>query len=490
MNALIEPLGPWRDPADVAGLFARHKMPALLHSGGVPSLGAQDADINRWSILCADPFEIVEWSPGQRGDLFRRLEAAVARHRASAAPESPFTGGAVGFVGYEAGKAVETIRPSPDRRRPLGAAQELSRLPGMLFGLYAWAIVWDHHLRTWAVVSTGLPEKGGVRQARASVDAEAVRRVLRDEIPPAGDPSPSASCPPAMLSTSVDRERYLGMVQEARGLIAAGEFYQVNLSQRIELPAPDDPLSLFREVCRHSPAPFSAYLDAGAFQVISASPERFLRLRGRSVESRPIKGTRPRGATPAGDADLAGQLLASAKDRAENVMIVDLVRNDLGRVCLPGSVKAVEVCRLESYASVHHLVSIVRGELAPDVDRADLLYAMFPGGSMTGAPKVRAMQAIEDLEPVERGIYAGALGYLSFCGGMDLSIVIRTAVVAGGRTWLSVGGGIVADSDPAQEWQESLDKASSLLKGMAGMTATSRSAGRPRPKTTSPRSAR
>jgi para-aminobenzoate synthetase component 1 len=289
--------------------------------------------------------------------------------------------------------------------------------------------------------------------------------------PPAGGPAsrhegePRRTVP--ILGSSLREEEYLARVREAMRLIEIGELYQVNLSQRLELPAPADPLELAAALARVSPAPFAAWLDAGSFQVVSASPERFLSLKGRRVESRPIKGTRPRGRTPAEDAALRDELIGSAKDRAENVMIADLLRNDLGRVCEAGSIRCEAICRPETYASVHHLVSVVSGELREDRGRADLLRAVFPGGSMTGAPKVRAMQAIEDLEPVPRGVYSGAMGYLSFCGAIDLSIVIRTIIVARGASWLQVGGGVVTDSVPAAEYRESLDKAESVMRGLA-----------------------
>ncbi|MGH9870549.1 MAG: aminodeoxychorismate synthase component I, partial [Candidatus Polarisedimenticolia bacterium] len=290
--------------------------------------------------------------------------------------------------------------------------------------------------------------------------------VARDGRPARVTPAPE---PAAILETSLAREDYIAMVRAARALIAEGEIYQVNLAQRLELAPVADGVALMRALRRHSPAPFSAWLDTGSVQVACASPERFLSLRVGRAQTRPIKGTRPRGATPSEDRRQRAELLASAKDRAENVMIVDLARNDLGRVCRPGSIQVEELCRLESYASVHHLVSVVSGEPAPGRGRADLLRALFPGGSMTGAPKVRALRTIDDLEPAPRGLYAGALGYLSACGGMDLNIVIRTLVQTGGRAWLSVGGGVVADSDPAAEHEESLHKARSFRSALGAL---------------------
>ncbi len=456
---LLIPMPGWSEPLEVLPAFSRDPMPVLLYSGGPASAGP---DINRWSILCSMPFEVVSWRSGDPGDPFLRLAEATGRHASGRTDGIPFAGGAVGYIGYDAGRCIESM--------PARAAPGLE-LPDLLFGLYSWAVIWDHQERVWAILSTGLPETGAARGAKAASDARRVAQRL-DRIDPrvasgAADLQPKATRLDSSITSNLSRPAYLEMVEEARRLIADGELYQVNLSQRFELPAPRDPVRLFSEIARHSPAPFSAYLDAGAFQVLSASPERFLRLRGREAQSRPIKGTRPRGATPREDRALREELAASVKDTAENIMIVDLVRNDLGRVCEAGTVKALEVCRLETYASVHHLVSVVTGELRDGIGGADLLKALFPAGSMTGAPKVRAMRAIEEIEPDRRGIYAGALGYLSFCGAIDLSVVIRTAIVARARTWLQVGGGVVADSDPEAEYAESLDKAASVLRAVS-----------------------
>lgn len=456
---MLIPLPGWREPLDLLPLFAREPMSALLQSTG--PAGA-DPDLSRWSILCAGPFDVVRWSVGQADDPFVLLQDAVAAHAGPAEMGLPFIGGAIGYIGYEAGQTVATIRTPPSHTRGgLG-------MPDLLFGLYAWAIVWDHHERTWQIVSSGAPEKGPARVTRARHDADRVRGVIESagnapREPARGNHERERA---RILGTSVPRDAYIRMVRQARRLIEEGELYQVNLSQRLELPAPAFPIDLARALAVYSPAPYSAWIDAGEFQIASASPERFVRLQDGYAESRPIKGTRPRRKEPAEDAAQLRELIASPKDRAENIMIVDLVRNDLGRVCRPGTVAARQICRPESYASVHHLVSIIGGVLAEGEGTASLLRSLFPGGSMTGAPKIRAMQAIADLEPVPRGVYSGALGYLSFCGGLDLSIVIRTAIVAKDRTWLSVGGGIVADSKPEAEHEESLDKAASVLRAL------------------------
>jgi len=246
--------------------------------------------------------------------------------------------------------------------------------------------------------------------------------------------------------------------------VFAGDIFQANLSQRLEAPLVGTPLELYRRLRHRNAAPFAAYLDFGDLAIASSSPERFLRVDpdGR-VETRPIKGTRPRGLSPEHDAALAQALVESGKDRAENVMIVDLLRNDLSRVCRPGSVRVPELFALEHYPTVHHLVSTVVGELAPAQGPVDVLRAAFPGGSITGAPKVRAMQIIAELEPTQRAVYCGSIGYLSRTGALDTSIVIRTYLVLGRDVYVQVGGGIVADSDPDEEYQETLDKARGLV---------------------------
>jgi len=249
--------------------------------------------------------------------------------------------------------------------------------------------------------------------------------------------------------------------------VYAGDIFQANLSQRLEAPLAGTPFELYRRLRQRNPAPFAAYLAFGDVVVVSSSPERFLCVdAGRRVETRPIKGTRPRGVGPEHDAALALALAESDKDRAENVMIVDLLRNDLSRVCQPGTVRVPELFALEHYQTVHHLVSTVVGELAPELDALDLLRAAFPGGSITGAPKVRAMQIIAELEPTQRGVYCGSIGYLSATGALDSSIVIRTYLVVGRDVYFQVGGGIVADSDPEQEYRETLDKARGLIAAL------------------------
>ena len=271
------------------------------------------------------------------------------------------------------------------------------------------------------------------------------------------------------LRSSFTRRGYLDAIERVREYIFAGDIFQANLSQRFEAPLSEPPWALYRRLRAQNAAPFAVYLDFPDGVVLSVSPERFLRVDvGGHVETRPIKGTRPRGLGPEHDAALGLALAESAKDRAENLMIVDLMRNDLSRVCTPGTVRVAELFALEHYATVHHLVSTVIGELSPGTDALHLLRAAFPGGSITGAPKVRAMEVIAELEPSQRGIYCGAVGYWSVTGALDTSIAIRTAVAMGDRVYFGAGGAIVADSDPEQEYGETLDKARGLIDALNG----------------------
>lgn len=291
------------------------------------------------------------------------------------------------------------------------------------------------------------------------------------------EPGPLApKAPPALgrefpeMRSTFSRDEYKATVRRALEYIRAGDIYQVNLSQRFEAASPQDPFDVYLRLRALSPAPFAAFLRLPECAVLSSSPERFLRYTpaDRRIETRPIKGTRPRGATPDEDERLRRELLASEKDQAENVMIVDLERNDLGRVAEIGSVRVTGLFEAEAYATVHHLVSTVEARLANCRDAIDLLQATFPGGSITGAPKIRSMEIIDELEPVARGVYTGSIGYIRPDGEMDMNIAIRTMVIKDGRAHFSVGGGIVADSEPAAEYQETLDKGAAMARALVG----------------------
>jgi para-aminobenzoate synthetase component 1 len=399
----------------------------------------------------------------------------------------PFQGGLAGYIGYDWGSVLE--------RLPAARYDDLN-IPDVVLGLYDWVIAWDHLQGSVWLISSGLPESGKAQSSRAGERARLVqdrlggkrvgeaagrRGVIRTQIsvqesslhptingsdtPPTYPVELDGATAIGLRSTFTHRG-YLDAVARVREYIVAGDIFQANLSQRFQSHLPESPFDLYRRLRQRNPAPFSAYLDFGDLQILSASPERFLRLEPerRQVETRPIKGTRPRGLGPMHDAALGRALAESQKDRAENVMIVDLLRNDLSRVCRPGTVRVPELFALEHHPTVHHLVSTVVGELDPDADAVDLIRAAFPGGSITGAPKVRAMEIIAELEPTQRGVYCGSIGYISATGAMDTSIVIRTYLVVRGEVYFQAGGGIVADSDPELEYRETLDKARGLIE--------------------------
>jgi para-aminobenzoate synthetase component 1 len=381
-------------------------------------------------------------------------DAWLQQLRADPIPElPPFQCGLAGYIGYEYGRRLERI-PAP-RRDDL-------QLPDVQLGAYDWVVAWEHERgKGWVVVRAD-GQMGGSADGRRRL-AMVIDRLAK-AMP--GRSATRHGVPPQIRS-GFTRDEYLAAVERVREYILAGDVFQANLSQRFEAPCALEPFELYRRLRAVNPAPFAAYLQGEQFAVASASPERFLQVTSDgAVETRPIKGTRPRGSTPDKDEELAAELMASEKDRAENVMIVDLLRNDLSKVCRPGSVEVPALCALESHPTVHHLVSTVTGVLEPGRTALDLLRAAFPGGSVTGAPKVRAMEIIAELEPVARGVYCGAIGCVSVTGAMDTGIPIRTATLQGGRAWFHAGGGIVADSDPALEYEETLAKAAGIVRAL------------------------
>jgi para-aminobenzoate synthetase component 1 len=460
---LVEELTPAPDPWDAARRLAH--LPHLLFLDSATT----DSHFGRYSFVTADPFDWLS-SRGGGDNPFPRLAERLARWRTeTVAGLPPFQGGAAGLFGYDLCHHIERLpRPRYDE----------FALPDLAVGFYDCVLAFDHPARRCWLVSTGLPEAEPLRQRRrAALRMREVRRRLQaSPIEPTTDTGPplpaSRLCRQyplpilPLLTSNFDREGYLAVVRRAIEYVHAGDCFQVNVAQRLLHPATLSPTELYGRLRARNAAPFAGLFDAGGAVIASASPERFLRVESGEVETRPIKGTRPRGATPAEDRAAAEELLASAKERAENVMIVDLMRNDLGRVCEYGTVRVPAVCRLESYRYVHHLVSEVRGRLRPGLGPVDLLKAAFPGGSVTGAPKVRAMEIIAELEPTARGPYCGALGYVGFDGTTDTNILIRTFTMSRGWVQFPVGGGIVAESDPRREYEETLHKAEGLVQAL------------------------
>jgi para-aminobenzoate synthetase component I len=485
---LVEPLGQNAEPAAVCARFL--DLPYLIFLDSAALHRHADA---QYSFLAADPVSVIRskgavtemrhrvsgsWTPVS-GDALSAARALLPQATAPIPGMPPFQGGLAGYIGYDWGAVLERLPPT--------RYDDLS-IPDVVLGLYDWVIAWDHRIGTAWLVSTGIPETGSAQERRARERMDLVRERLggRTGGPTVGrtggrEEARSGPLAPSYPVTGIEgatdiglrstftHRGYLDAVGRVREYIVAGDIFQANLSQRFQSSLPEAPFDLYRRLRHRNPAPFAAYLDFGELAVLSASPERFLRLDQdrRLVETRPIKGTRPRGLGPMHDAALGRALAESEKDRAENVMIVDLLRNDLSRVCRPGTVRVPELFALEHHPTVHHLVSTVVGELEPAADAFDLIRAAFPGGSITGAPKVRAMEIIAELEPTQRGVYCGSIGYLSTTGAMDTSIVIRTYLALRGQVYFQAGGGIVADSDPELEYRETLDKAKALIETLA-----------------------
>ncbi len=396
----------------------------------------------------------------QFGNPWQILDALMARCEVLDEIDLPFPlGGCFGYWGYD-------LKYFNEPKLPHRTVNDLE-LPDCQVGFYDSLVVFDHQLGRVTVVATGVCADGSRSESRARAALQFWLTALQTE--PAA--SPASTCrteptEPGAVASNLTRGEFLAAVERARAYIRSGDIYQVNLSQRLTAPCPVSGWELFQRLAAVSPSPFAAYLNCGDFQIASSSPELFLRLSGSHILTRPIKGTRPRHADPTRDAQLAYELQTSAKELAELVMITDLLRNDLGKVCEFGSVQVPDLARLERFAQVQHLVSTVEGRLRREVTHFAALAASFPGGSITGAPKFRAMEIIDELEPVARGPYTGCHGYLGFNRESQLSISIRTAVCRAGRAWFHAGAGIVADSIPAAEYDETLAKAAGFLAAL------------------------
>ena len=444
LTCSVHPL-PYR--ANPAEYFAaiRHAPGAVLLDSGRPS-----AERGRYDLLSAWPLEQLAVLPDESGSHFlQRLRDTLKRLGKASAPfDLPFAGGLIGYLSYDFGRHLENL--------PSQARDDL-QLPDARFGLYDWALISDHHLATSQLVFHP-----------ALIDSERQRLLELFTQPAPQKIEPFKLDSP--MSADLSADDYRQAFERIQQYIQAGDCYQVNFAQRFRAQCQGDPWAAYCALRTACPTPFSGFQslpDGDA--VLSLSPERFVKVSERHVETRPIKGTRPRGLTAVEDAANAAELLASPKDRAENLMIVDLLRNDLGRTCRIGSVRVPELFSLESYPNVHHLVSSVTGELADNKDALDLIAGSFPGGSITGAPKIRAMQIIDELEPTRRGLYCGSLLYLDVRGEMDSSIAIRSLLVKDGQVCCWGGGGIVADSDWQAEYQESITKVKVLLDTLRGL---------------------
>ncbi|CAM4103713.1 aminodeoxychorismate synthase component I [Vreelandella rituensis] len=429
-------------------LFARlrQRPGAILLDSGRPV-----ATSGRYDIMSSDPLALMEvtqqgqlhCTPPLPAETVAELDAFQAQQKLleqlppiTLDSDLPFLGGLLGYWSYDLGRRIHAISAT---------GKAVTQLPACRLGLYDWAIIQDHHCQQAWLVATA--ERG--RQVRTWL----------------AQPAP-ASAEFTLLRTftaELDRQAYGQRFEAVQRYIRAGDCYQINLAQRFHAPYTGDLWQAYLRLRNATPTPFSGYMAWADKAVLSLSPERFLQCRHPWVETHPIKGTRPRGKTPQEDRALASQLSNSEKDRAENVMIVDLLRNDLGRVCRPGSIRVPQLCKLQSYPNVHHLVSVVQGQLSDERTPLALLAAAFPGGSITGAPKVRAMQIIDELEPSQRSVYCGSLGYVDRRGHMDTSIAIRSVIADAGELHVWGGGGLVADSVETEEYTETLDKIRHLI---------------------------
>ena len=478
MRPLIQEIETGHTPESLVKNLRRENGIVLLRTSQFDSLAA------RYSFVTANPFLIFKsfgsrckitfgesrisnlQSQIQFGNPWHLLDALMVRFELLDEIDSPFPlGGAFGYWGYDLKNFTE---PKLQRR-----AVNDQELPDCAVGFYDSLVVFDHHLGKVCAVSTGLNADGSRSESKAQEQIEFWTAFFsKDESPPrrgdaeTGNSSPRPCVSAVEIASNLSRDEFVSKVQRAQRYIRAGDIYQVNLSHRLTAQCGFAGWEMFEKLSTVSPAPFSAYLDCGDFQLASSSPEQFLRMIGSHIVTRPIKGTRPRDADATRDAQLAFELQTSAKELAELVMITDLLRNDLGKVCEFGSVQVPELAKLEKFAQVQHLVSTVEGRLRKNVTHFAAFASCFPAGSITGAPKFRAMAIIDELEPVSRGPYCGAIGYLGFNRESQLSIAIRTAICKDGAAHFNVGAGIVADSDPAAEYEETLAKARGFLAAL------------------------
>lgn len=443
---------------EIADIFSADAGFAFLDSSG------DYAEQGRYSFIGLDPFGIFHVQDGKAfwndtplaGAPLAELGNLLRHFRHDNAPRGfPFTGGAIGFIAYDFGRRLEKLVEPADTE---------SRGEEIFFGFYDLVLAFDHHDHRCVLFSSGLPETDpSARTAHATARAANVQERLAAAYRPA--PQPAGAGHTGEWQSNFSQAGYEQAVRQVQEYILAGDIYQANISQRFSCSIPDDfdHWSFYRTLRTTNPAPFSAFMKTRNLVIASSSPERFLRCSSGQVEARPIKGTTRRLPDPSDDARAAKALQESEKDRAENTMIVDLLRNDLSRVCAPGTVEVPVLCGLETYAGLHHLTSVVTGRLRDGYDTADLLQATFPGGSITGAPKLRAMDIITEIEQLARGVYCGSMGYIGFDGNMDLNIAIRTVTFHRVEASFQAGGGITLLSDPEEEYLETLTKAQRIF---------------------------
>ena len=474
---IVKPLSVSISPCRLFSALKDAPSPFFLDSGD------DYKELGRYSYMGASPFleasaypDHLELSqkncrqpeiiPLNRSESLTFLNNSQSKYHVLHSP-FPFSGGAVGFFSYDLKNELETL--SNDTSDDLF-------LPLWRFAWYDGIVIYDHFQDKYWITACGIDEFGTCDADLAQIRIESLEQIFYSYVPDQHDEPedllsmtdlPNSAFAP--ITPSVSHDQYLIDLQRVIDYIYAGDIYQANLTQRFSMPWVGDCWNLYSQLHRQNPAPFAAFLPYSDFQILSSSPERFIRIQtDGKIETRPIKGTRPRGKSPAEDQTLALELQNSSKDRAELTMIIDLERNDLGRICEFGTVKVTDLIKLEKYPTVWHLASTVTGQLKQGLKPSAIIQAVFPGGSITGAPKIRAMEIIEELELYKRGLYTGSIGYMGFDGAWDFNIVIRTILLKKGKAYVHVGGGIVADSIPESEYIETLDKAKALFKVLKG----------------------
>lgn len=447
MKPIIVNISSDLDGFDLYTLFKDEPYTALLDSGrDFESLG-------RYSFIGLNPFITIKssgdmyWlnSKPYSGDVLEKLKEILKEYSCENFTELPFTAGGIGYLSYDFGRKFEVL-PSISR-------DDLA-VPELYFNFYDNIIVVDNFIKQIYITALGVLRKPEESAAEIENSIKKGSKVIYSEVKKKDK----------FFESNFTREEYMKTVEKLRNYIKSGDVYITNLTQRFNCKTDRKPYDVYKDLRYINPAPFAALLNFEDFNIVSSSPERFLRLSGDEIQTRPIKGTRPRGKTLEEDNLMRDELINSEKDRAELLMIVDLERNDLSRVCRPHSVKVTELFKLEEYSTVFHLVSTVMGQLKEGKSAIDCIKASFPGGSITGAPKIRSMEIIDELEAVRRNVYTGCIGYLSFGGNMDLNIAIRTIVMKDSKAYFGVGGGITYDSVPSAEYDETLDKAKALMR--------------------------
>lgn len=423
--------------------------------------GMDHKKLGRYSFIGYSPFLVLK-SKGEEiriykegsskatvsyGDIFDKLKEVLDAYKMNYQTEFPFIGGAVGFLGYDLCNHLEKL--------PRTAVDDIN-VSDCYFGFYDGVIIIDHEKDEVLIASLGM--KGCAEKIVADIE-----QCIKEGEEKCSD-MPVSVTNSSKLVSNLSKEEYITAIDKIKNYIKSGDVYQVNMTQRYECATKIEPFELYKKLRFINPAPFASFIDFGEGQIVSSSPERFIRIKDRSIETRPIKGTCPRGDTLDEDTRYKHNLLSSKKDKAELLMIVDLERNDFGKIAKTGTVKVNELFGLETYPTVHHLVATVAGEISDEYDVVDCIKATFPGGSITGAPKIRAMEIIDELEPTARNIYTGSIGYIGFNGNTDLNIVIRTILCKDGKAYFQVGSGIVWDSNGENEYQETLDKAKALIQ--------------------------